>query len=85
MKKREVKTRFRYAITHVSDWSGLRLLTRGKHAHEAYDEREEAERTLEKFRLGLGRVLSPSEVASLEVRQVECYENGDPVFYYCRE
>lgn len=73
----------RYAITHVGK-EGLRRLTFAQQRRNTYDTRELAEAALTEFRgpNGLCRVLTRAEMESLQVREVACYDHGDPVAYY---
>jgi hypothetical protein len=78
--KREVtyETVMRYAITNIGK-DGLRVLTFANQGRNHYDTREAAQASLDLFKgpQGLPRVLTPEQVASLQVTEVECYGHGD--------
>lgn len=65
----------RYAITHVGK-DGLRTLTFANQGRNHYVTREEAEALMALFAPGLRNVLG-AKTATLEVREVECYDHGD--------
>lgn len=73
----------RYAITHIGK-DGLRTLSLRNQGRHHYDTRSAAEKALEVFRgpNGLIKVLTPEQVATLEVRAVQCYDHGDAVGIY---
>lgn len=73
----------RFAITHVGK-HGLRTLSLTNQGRYHYDTREAAEKALAHFKQphGLPRVLTPEQVSTLEVREVECYAHGDAVGIY---
>lgn len=75
----------RYVITHISGADGLRRLTFAQQGRHTHGSRDEANKVLRAARsTGLRRVLSPAELATLEVRAVACYAgHHDPVAYYC--
>lgn len=77
----------RYAITHVSRKSGLRVLTFANQGRKHFDTRQEAREHLEALKGpdGLCRVLDPQEFLSLETREVECYDHGDAKGIYFDE
>lgn len=74
----------RFVITHCNDKDGLRRLTFGRRGDETYETQEEAEKALEAFRgpQGLHKVLSETEMTTLSVLPVDCYDHGDPTRYY---
>ncbi len=80
------KTVIRYAITHVSYHTvdtGIRVLTFSNNAYNHYRTRAEASRMLQ----AVIKHNSPETITkmyndSLEVRPVECFENGDAVGIY---
>jgi len=77
----------RFVITHVGKL-GLRRLTFAQQGRNTYGTRREAEIDLEAFRGpdGLPRVLTPDEVRTLDIREVDCYAgHHDPVGYYVDE
>jgi hypothetical protein len=78
--KREVtyETVMRYAITNIGK-DGLRALTFDNNGRNHYDTREAAESALAGYKQphSLPRVLTPEQVASLQVTEVECYDHGD--------
>jgi hypothetical protein len=77
--------RTRYAITHRSDKLGLRTFSMpANQARYHFDERAAAEAALEAFKgpNGLCKVLSPTEMKTLRVDPIECYDHGDAVGIY---
>lgn len=73
----------RYVVTHVSDKDRLRRLTFAMQGRFTYETRADAAIQLEVHRKDLGRVLSDSELPTLAVRPVACYEgHHDPMRYY---
>lgn len=81
----EHETVTRYVITHVISrglMSGVRGLTFAKQGRCTYATRDEAETALGLYKRpgGLSRVLDAAELASLEVREAQCYPGHfDPV------
>jgi hypothetical protein len=75
-----------YAITHVGP-NGLRRLTFANQGRRHYATAAEAEQVLEIFRgpLGLRQVLTESEMKTLAVRAVQCYDHGDAIGIYVQE
>lgn len=74
----------RFVVTHFDERSRLRRLTFAKQGRHTYPTSAEAEAALALFRQpsGLPKVLTPNELASLEVREVACYDGHlDPVAY----
>jgi hypothetical protein len=74
----------RYVITHVGN-NDLRRLTFAQQGRFTYETQAEAEETLAAFTgpQGFARVLSASELASLEVRPCPCWPGHfDPCVYY---
>jgi len=65
----------RYAITHVGK-DGLRTLTFANQGRNHYATRAEAEALIALFAPGLRSVLG-AKTATLEVREVDCYDHGD--------
>jgi hypothetical protein len=68
----------RYVVTHVAEkgtCAGLRVLTFAAQGRDTYATEEEARAALEAWRgpQGLPRVLSPRELASLDVTAVPCW------------
>lgn len=78
----------RWVITHVHARhaaAGLRSLTFACQGRWTYDSKEVAERELELWKgsQGLPRVLTAAELATLEVRECECWAGGhDPCGMY---
>lgn len=75
----------RWVITHVSDKDGLRTLTfacQGRYTFATYAEAQEA--MVDWIQpSGLMRVLTAREVASLEVREIDCWAGHfDPCGIY---
>lgn len=62
----------RYALTHLQK-DGLRALATANQGREFYDTKKDAEEALEAFLPGLQNI----GMRALEVRKVECYDNGD--------
>lgn len=84
--KRDYKTTIRYGITHVEDNTKLRRVTIGMTGRGLFATKAEAEAYLNTMNTpnGLHRVLSESEIKTLKIAAIECYENGDPTrFYIC--
>ena len=77
----------RFVISHINDKDGMRRLTFAKQGRDTYPSREEAAAALVAFQgpNGLARVLSPTEVTTLRVDEVDCYHHHDPVSYYIQE
>lgn len=74
----------RFVITHVGKYD-LRCLTFAKQGRNTYETRAEAQALLDLYKKpgGLERVLTPAQMATLEVREVDCYPGHfDPVSYY---
>lgn len=75
----------RFVVTFVSDKDGMRTLAfpcQGKWTFATWAEADET-RKLFSGPDGLARVLSPAEVASLEVREAECWRGHfDPCGIY---
>ncbi len=84
----QMPVQVRFAITHVCAASGMRRLTFGKLERDTFESRAEADEFLSALRVqsddggGLSSVLSTSELASLKVSAVDCYEHGDPISYH---
>ncbi len=84
----QMPVKIRFALTHVSAASGRRRLTFAMQARDTFESRREADAFLSALRVqvsaggGLTRVLSASELASLEVSEVACHDSGDPISYY---
>lgn len=78
----------RFVITHVNgsgSCKGMRRLTFAMQGRNTHATREEAERLLALYKEpgSLDRVLKPAELATLEVREWDCYPgHHDPVRYY---
>jgi hypothetical protein len=71
----------RFAITHISPKTELRTLTFANQGRNFYVHREGAEEAIGFFREGLRRVLGTA-ADTLEVREVDCYANGDAKSIY---
>jgi len=69
-----------FAITHQNR-DGCRVLTFANQSRNHYNTKAEAEKVLEQLKVnGLPRIreiLGGFGFATLEVREIECYENGD--------
>ena len=69
-----------FAITHQNR-DGCRVLTFANQSRNHYNTRDKAEKALEQLKVnGLPRIreiLGETGFATLEVREIECYENGD--------
>lgn len=72
--------RIRFAITHVSD--RLRQLTFANQSRNFYDTHEQAQLALDAFKPSLRDKLLGDKADSLDVREVECYDNGDAIGIY---
>lgn len=74
----------RFVITHVGKYK-LRCLTFAQQGRNTYPTRDEAQDALDLYKQpgGLERVLKPAQLATLEVREVDCYPGHfDPAAYY---
>ena len=65
----------RFAITHINS-TGLRTLTFANQGRNHYATYAEAEEAMRMYEPELPKVLM-GRADTLEVREVECYENGD--------
>ena len=72
----------RFAITHVSPKTNLRTLTFANQARNFYDSKEEAEQSMRTYKPDLQAKILGDAANTLEVRPVECYENGDAKSIY---
>lgn len=68
-----------FAITHKHK-CGLRGLTFANQGRNHYPSKAIAEEALDAFKKGgLDRVLTPEQMASLRVDEVDCYPHGDAI------
>ncbi len=67
----------RFTITHENSMSGLRMLTFANQGRNFYDSQADAQVALELYRGDLRRKILGHAADSLEVRRVDCYDNGD--------
>lgn len=72
----------RFAITHYDSKSGVRQLTFANQGRNFYATREDAEKAMQLFEPDLRSKILFDAANSLEVRAVDCYENGDAKSIY---
>lgn len=80
----------RWVLSHIEDATGLRRLTLAMQGRRTYDTKAEAESVLRDFGpenpVGLCRVLSPTEMASMRVDLWPCWGgHHDPARFYAIE
>ena len=67
----------RFAITHFNKKTGVRQVTFANQARNMYDSRQEAQEAMELYETDLRSKILGESANTLEVRSVECYDNGD--------
>jgi hypothetical protein len=67
----------RYAITHFVKETGLRQLTFANQSRNHYNDRKEAEKAMSLYEEDLRAKILGAAANTLEVREVQCYDNGD--------
>lgn len=72
----------RFAITHFNKETGVRQLTFANQARNLYDTRTDAEKAMSLFEPDLRSKILGDAANTLEVREVECYDNGDATGIY---
>ncbi len=66
----------KYGITHING-GGDRQLTFANHGRNLYSDPSECLRALEIYKPQLRSKVLGNRADTLEIRQVDCYENGD--------
>lgn len=73
--------KIRYAITYLCEMDGLRHICHAARSDNMRDDPEKAKQWIEDTRQQHvdKKILTPTEGWSMEVREVCCYDHGDPI------